>query len=64
MACLGESGTAKQKESAMKRYMHVLLGLAVMTAIYFLPERQVAEAKQILEVMVVLHLCLEVAKKH
>jgi hypothetical protein len=48
----------------MKRYMHVLLGLAVMAFIYFLPERQVAEAKQILEVMVVLHLCLEVTKKH
>jgi hypothetical protein len=47
----------------MKRHTSLLLGVAVIVAASLVPEAPIARAKQILEVMVVLHMCLEVIKQ-
>lgn len=46
----------------MKRYMRVLLGLVIVTTLYHMPEASLAEAKRVLEAIVVVQLCLEALK--
>jgi hypothetical protein len=47
----------------MKRYINVLLGLAIVVTVYSLPDVPLAFVKRVLETVMVVNLCLEVLKR-
>jgi hypothetical protein len=53
---------AKKRNQAMKRSMRLLLGSLVVTTLYLLPEATLAEAKRVLEAVVVIQLFFEALK--
>jgi|KBSMisStaDraftv2_1062788.scaffolds.fasta_scaffold2149640_2 hypothetical protein len=46
----------------MKRSIRLLLGLLIVTTMYWLPEATLAEAKRVLEAVVVVQLFVEALK--
>jgi hypothetical protein len=46
----------------MNRSIRLLLGLLIVTALYFVPEATLAEAKRVLEAAVVVQLLFEALK--
>ena len=45
-----------------RKLISLLLGVLVLISICYMPEPIVANAKRLLEAMLVMHLCLEVVK--
>ena len=47
----------------MKRLLRILLGLMIVTTVYYLPTTPLGETKRVLEAIVVAHLFLEALKR-